>query len=592
MSNQYLKPPARFSHGLTLVVAIGTALAVGGAIGQLPTLALGFVTLGLFLGAFWAYSTGSVPLTMVGTIAVVFAALALLVTPIVALAVAAGTATTVVDLLLRFLVPVLLLGGVGAIAFDLVPEAVTDQDGPALVGLLYACGISTGVFVGVAAAQFGLATVFGTTLSTSVDLGRQAGLELLRYDPITRVGGFLLLVGWVLWYGQRVAGLPLIERSLRRTGRRIHAALGDRLDRRLRGEDATEPRGSARGEQTDSPTSAALRLTSIASRMEAVDWSRVANVLGAVSFWAGFVLVVAGHTPDVRAVAGYDAARLLAGGTLGPVLDRHLLLAWLGLGVVGIRLAHGLGWRVVHLDWSTHQRRLAYLNGGVLVLLVGAAIGGPVFEGWLATPALQLMPVGSSGPLLVASDGGITFVPPERGLVQLEPRPSAFEPVLRNFATVVSVPLLGIGFLAVLLDLSFVLLIVVGLGAPSSGLSKPTAGLGQLFTAVVGASILGIGPVLSFGGAVATLVAADTRSLAEGVGEQLAAAAPTLRGEIVHVSANALIVIIVVVAMRGAVELVRVIPAPQAQWQLFGALWFALLAALLSFLVLGLRSDG
>ncbi len=70
MRDGYLEPPARFSHGLLLVVALLIAICLAILIGQHPTLYLGLVTIALFLGGFWAFSRGAVWLTAMGTVTV------------------------------------------------------------------------------------------------------------------------------------------------------------------------------------------------------------------------------------------------------------------------------------------------------------------------------------------------------------------------------------------------------------------------------------------------------------------------------------------------------------------------------------------
>lgn len=596
MTEQFLKPPARFSHGLLFVLCSGIALVIGAAVGQLVTVIIGFATAGVFLGGFWAFSRESWLFTVAGSIAIIGGGIGLVVTPVLAV-VLAMSAPTVRGMLIWSAVPLVLVGGVMAVVSDLVPSEVMNQDRPALIALLYAGGIATGLFVTVTAVRLGLAIVFGPPLSSTLLLSGEVLLAFITLNGFTRFGSLAFLVGCCLWFGTRLTRLPFVRRAGRwlavqwREGAAGESPRDAPAAMRQRAQRAT---AAATGAETDGPT--ATELQSDAPLIRDVlgvgrGWSQATRLAGVLLLCVGLVALIIGSSPDTRLVATRHpighVLRVLLGSTTAP----QAFLGGFAIALIVLRLGHAVAWRAVHVDWSAHKKRLAYLGGGITVLLGAVVVARPLVAALLATPALHYVPVGRSGPVITVTEQAFRITQFDPAAVTVQRRSELFVSLVRHLVQRVGAPILGLGLLAVLVDISIVLLPSVWLGAASSRLSHPTSGIGLLFIGTVGGAVLGIPLVLAFSVAAVTLLAWDIHTLGASLAMQLDTEASTLRGELVHLIADLFAIGIVIGLTLVGAEAVRFVPVPDEQWQIFGALVLSFLAALLSFLVLGLRGD-
>lgn len=569
MTEQYLKPPARFSHGLLLGLSLAVAAALASAIGQLPTLVVGLATAGCMLGGFWGVGREAWIWIAAGSVLVLVGAVGLVATPLLALAMA-SVAPTSVGVALRSVVALALLGGVLAILGDLVPDDVTTQDGPAFVAMLYGGALATGLVLVLAGVQLGVAALFGSSVSAT---GRAAAAILVgaaSANWLTWVGSLVGLLGGCLWLGSRVAWLPLVSRGRRWLRRRVRRDPGD---------------GDGAG--TDEPAARTAPTDAARSRR----WRRALRLVGDGLFYGGLAAVLYGASPVTTVGPPPVAAVRPTLESLMTSIAIQTALGWLFVGLLGLGGAHWIAWRARHVDWSAHYRRTAHLAGAGSLVLVVAVLAGPLTAFLLATPSIQYVPMAPSGPLLAGAEGVIELTLADPASLTIQHDPAVFVGVVETLRDLVGPAVLGIALVGLVVDLGTVLLVVVGIGAESSRLARPRSGIGLLFVGATLGALLGIPLLVAVGAAAAALLALDLHALGAGLAAQFDPAAPTLTGEIVHVVTNAFVAGLVVGLALFGLRAVERIPIPDAQWQLFGALALSLLAALLSLLVLGFRGD-
>lgn len=571
MTDRFLKPPARFSHGLVIGICVSLVLGLGSVIGQLPTILVGSATALLFIGGFWGLSRDAWLYTALGSLAVVVAGPGLVFTLVLAVLVAAQ-AESAFGLFLWSGVPLMLLGGAVSVIADLLPTEVMAQDQPALVALVYAAALTGVTFSVVSGVRLGVTTAFGTALVTTVGLSAELLAELISLNGVTRFGGLALLSGGCLRYSTRLARLSLVCRASRWLANRWRGVDAGAVPGRASPATATSDTESP-PVSSASPDGPLLRdVLGIGPK-----WLRLVRVVGTGLLGLGIIALALGSAPDTRSTAARHPVGRFLGASLGDTLGPHLLLGSVAVSMGGLRLAHAVAWRAIHVDWSVHRRRLAYLSGGTVVLLAAALVARPLLTALLTTPAVQYVVVEPAGP------------PPP--LIVLEHQPALFQRSLRRLVTLVGVSAFGIGLVAAVVLGSIVLVVAVGIGAAATRLTTPRAGIGLLFLGTAGGTVLGVPPSLAFVAGAVTLLAWDLHRLGAGLAEQLDPAATTLQGELAHLTVDLIVIVAIVAVTTIGAELTRVVPTPAARWQVFGALVCSFGAGILGLVVLGFRGD-
>lgn len=579
MTDALLDPPARVSHALMLALVFAIAGLLSVAIGHLPTLVVGLGTLVAFLVAFWAFSRDAWAFTALGTGAMAVASIGVLVTTLWAvLGAIAGPGAGAV--LLSLAVSLSVLGGVVAVVLGLVPSRVTDQDGPALTALLAIAGLSIAFAVVIVAIRLGLAGLFGTSVSSLMTAAREVSFGAMSTNSLTNAGSLGLLAGAGLWYAARLAGLPLS----RRLGRGVWVRWAMLVEREVLPDLGIVPRA-------DSETNEHREAGSLPD-LFGIDprWGNLPRWLGAGLFYLGFGALAFGLTPEFQSVADELAIVETLGSILGSSVAVQQLLVDLLVWMVGLRIGHATAWRGLHVDWTTNRARLGYGGGAMVVVLLAATQGRTVVDFLRSTPAFQLVPMGDSGPVVVATEAGVEFAAAS-GLT-IEPRPAVFSGWFDGFVTLLGPAVFGIAALAVVVLLGTVLLIIATIFVAGPRLSRPGAGVGLLFVASAGAAVLGAGEVIAFAGGAGALVAWELYTYGGSLSAQLDAEASTVTAELVHLGASLVLVGAAVLMTLLGVRVVGYVPSPAETWQGVGALTLSLSALALGLLYLGLRDDG
>lgn len=588
MTERTLKPPARFSHGVLVTLVLAIALLLTGAIGQRPTLLIGSVTLVVFLAGFWAFSREQWFYTAGGTVAVILGGFGVLLTG-ARLVLGALGAPTAISALMSAVVTLAVLASVVAVAGDLIPTTVTRQDGSAIVGLVYGGGLAGTIVVTITALQLSVASLFGQSASSVVETNLEWLLAAMTLNPVARAGSLALIAGVGLWYATRLWTLPLGRRLSRGVALRwaelnagdagagSEGAIGAE-DGKVEGETAT------RGPDSRPPTISSV-LGRGARFPAALRWT------GAAAFYLGLGALILGLTPEMQgAIEGHPVAMTL-GSVLGEAAGTHRSLLRLIVTLGGLRVAHAIAWRGLNVDWAASGRRLGYGIGGVVVV-VGAALAGQyVVEFLLETPALQLVPMGETGPVVVATDAGLQ--PAESGLAgfSLEHRPEVFEPWFGRLVELLSPAVFGIGLLTIGVASSVLVLVVATMAAAGAGLTRPGAGIGLLFVASAGGAVIGVNERLALGAGSAALIAWELYTYGGSLNRQLDPKASTLSAELVHLGASVVLVGIAIILTLAGLRAVRAVPTPPTEWQVMGALALSLTVSVLGLLYLGLWGD-
>lgn len=578
MTDALLNPPARLSHGLQLALVVVVAAVLTASIGQLATLVFGLGTLALFLGGFWAFSREAWVSTALGTVAVLLGALGLLWTTLWVL-LGGAAAPSGRGLLLSVAVSLAALGGVVAVVIDLVPDRVTDRDGPAMVALLAVGGLAAGLVVAIVVVRLGLASLFGTSVSSLTAAAGVAMGDAMTRNTLARLASAVLLLGLALWYATRLAALPL--------ARRVGPALVPRMADRRRAASGDAPRASG----DDTPDDTDSSPGPIAGRRGfGPAWYTGVRLGGAGLFYLGAGAFVLALTPEFQPVARTHPI-VVSLGSLTPrsVALQGALLRLLG-GMLVLRLGHAIAWRGRRVNWAAYERRLGYAGGALLVVTAAGLLGRPVVEAIRAVPALQLVPMGEAGPAVVATDTGIRVA--RSGVVTLEPRPTVFDGWFDGFVDLLGPAVFGMGLLWVVVVVSVLVLVAATMVVAGARLSRPGAGIGLLFVAIAGASVLGTPVLTAFAAGAGSLLAWELYAYGRSLDDQLDDRAATATAELVHLGGGGVTVGAAVVLTLVGLAAVRSVPSSGATWQAFAALVLSTVALVLGLLYLGLRGDG
>lgn len=589
MTDALLKPPARFSHALLLALVLGVAGLLAASIGHLPTLAFALVTLVVFLAGFWAFSRGRWVYTAVGTIAVVLGAFLIPLTAFWAL-IGAVSAPSGGGILLSLAVAFGIVAGVVAVVGDLVPSRVTDQDGPAVVAWLYTAGIATGVCIAIVGVQLGLTSLFGESISSLVSQTGDLAFDTTTRNPITGMGSLALLVGAGLWYATRLLALPLGRRFRRGVAVRLTmladqgqgAGSGDGVDG---GEPGDEPEATTTDSLSDEPTITALLGLG-------AGWAKVPRFVGAGLFYLGLGAFVAGVTPELQPVATDQPVAQTIGGILGSSSGPQRSLVTVLSVLVVLRLGHAVAWRGINVNWTANERRLGYGIGSLLAVLGAGLWGREVVRFLLATPALQFVPMGESGPVVVATSSGVRFTEVGSTGITFAPQPAVFPGWFDGLVDLLGPSVFGFGLLAVVILLSLAVLVVSTMAVAGARLTRPGAGIGLLFVSAAGAAVLGAGGLVAFTAGAGALLAWELYTYGGSLRRQLDPGASTVTAELVHLAASAGVIGVAVAVTLAGARAVRHVPTAGAPWQVFGALLLSVTALSLGLLYLGLRGEG
>lgn len=588
MTERMLKPPTRFSHLLLLALVLAIGGLLTGAIGQRPTLVAGLTTLSLFLGGFWAFSRDAWVYTAVGTVLVGLGALGLLVTAVWGL-LGSLAAPSMGSAVLSLGVTLAVLGALVGVVGDLVPTRVTNQDGPAIVALVYTGGLAVGIVAIVSAVQLGAARVFGSTATSIIDTNLELLLRVVTSNPVARAGSFALLGGAVLWYAAKLWKLPL--------GRRLSRGLALRWTL-LRADDGVSER-TGKTDGTGISTEVRSGANEAGSAPQTVTQAfgfghRVAAAprwIGAAAFYLGLGALVIGLAPEMqRTISEHPAARAI-GSVLGEsaATQRSLIEVLLVLG--GLRIVHIVAWRGLNVDWAASGRRLGHGMGAAITVLGAGVSGGSIVGFLLQTPGLQFVPMGGSAPVVVATEAGLKFGGSGLAGVGLERRPDVFETWFGGVVELFSPAVVGVTFLAVLVSLSMFVLVLATIAAAGAGVTRPGAGIGLLFVASAGVAVIGASTMLAFGTGAAALLAWELYTHGGSLNRQLDPRASTITAELVHLGASVVLIGLAVVVALAGLWGVRLVPTPETQWQVMGALALSVTALVLGLLYLGLWGD-
>lgn len=569
---RYLNPPAQFSNGVVVVLALGTALGVANGLGQLPGVAAGLAATAVLLAGLRLLAMDRPVATVLGSVAGVVGVLGLVGTPALVVRAAAGRAAGGLGPV-ALLVPLILIAGVVGLGQEYLPEVGAAERERTMEMLARTASLLVVGLAVVSAARIEIQPLLGLLLPAAP---LAPLVELGLANRFTRLGAALLLffTAWLLV--ANVLRLPLLRRAAAWVRTRVTAP----------DDGAERPAGD--GERDDP-------LARVRKAADAVARSRGRLVLLAtvMLFVAGGVVLLglgfafgAGQPPRLPATF----ARLSSTGVLG-----DLVRVVLGLGA--LRVGHVVAWRVVHVDWRRYRARATNWSGPVVVLAVAVAGSGALVDALAATPSLHYVLTPESGVYLAFTDGGIEVIrfAPRLDALGVYRDTDVFLESLRGLVGLVGAPALVIVPLAI----TFSLLLVVVPAAAFVGrlvwfvvfgawdLRGPgQIGIGALFVGTVGATVLGLGSLAAFVGLAVVLLVWDTHRFAAELAATLPETAATLRGELVHLGGNGLVVLGVVALTVGGARLTAQVPVPDAPARGLAAALLALLAGTLALLVL------
>ena len=205
---RYLVPPARFSNAVLLVLAVAVAGLVSWAAGLVVVTLVGLLSAAFLFAALRLFAYGKPVYEVVASLFSVLAAVGLLATPAIALALA-GARYGGLRVLIAFLVPLVFVAGLVVLGQEYLPETGTAEFNRAVDSLLFTAALFTAAALGLLVLGLVLPAV---DVGQVVDDGLGALVETATATPLAQLGSLVFLLGSAVYLAVRVGGLPLVGR--------------------------------------------------------------------------------------------------------------------------------------------------------------------------------------------------------------------------------------------------------------------------------------------------------------------------------------------------------------------------------------------
>ncbi len=554
--SRVLDRPGRAVGGLTLagVTVVGGVMSV--AVGQVPTLLVGLVAVGAYLAALRGFEGETAATTLLGSAALVVAAIAGTLALVVSVGLAARTGIAgpvgvddLVETTARSLVGLCaVLATLGAVASATRPSPA--QFRAPLLALWYAAVITGVGFAAAVGVDFGVGATAGTVASFAGAVADTIR-ALQTYNQVTGLAVRLTLLGVVL--------LPL---RLVRT-RRLYAEAGHLLRAGLSSGDTNETGAGGEGHNETETTGGTWKVPP-------------GTVAGAVLLLVGIVLArLGGRTPQGTTVGELYPGLSPLTPVVGAVVSAPLVVAvllWLVTIVVGLVVAHPVLVRLLRFPWRRYERRLVRAATPTALVVLSVPVGPLVVAVLRRTPALHLVYVVPGGRLPTVENGQLRLAPAAvdgSGLTRAS----------GEFLSTLSVLVDAIGPVALVLAPVVAGVVVLFGGLLLAGVAWVVARRitdGQviagwlLFVAAAGVALAGGPRAVMLAGGLAGVWLWDLDERRQTLAERVDADATTTRGELVHVGGTVAVLgtgLLVAAGGRRATRELRPVLRARPAWQ-------------------------